>query len=455
MSLDDYVLGFVMAGGRGSRLKILTRDRCKPAIDILSHYRILDFVATNIVNTGIPAMLIAAQFEPGSLSAHVGNGSVWGFDRTNGKLEIISPHKSGKRFVTFEGTADSVRKSAAQINRYSPDIVLVLAADHIYTMDYKDAITYHKLHNADITIMANAVPDSKVSNLGIVKIDESGRITDFVEKPRDKKVVENFRLSDKMKSLLGIDNPGLNFLASMGNYIFFWNRLKNLLESPGADFARDIIPAIKQRRGTLYAYVFNGYWRDIGRIRDYFDCSMDFACDNPPIDLWKHRIRISQGYPSCTWVSAGASTNGVILSCGDVIHRGSVVTNSVMGPQVVVEEKCKLDHCVFLGADRNEFRNNTITRKYTTNIGKDSSLSYVILDKNVWIGEGVEISPDNGTPEQRGEILQSAGLEPYRELDDGTVEGDFYIEPEMGILVIGKQYGVDPRKPIIPDGLKC
>jgi ADP-glucose pyrophosphorylase len=126
-----------------------------------------------------------------------------------------------------------------------------------------------------------------------------------------------------------------------------------------------------------------------------------------------------------------------------------------LGPQVVVEERCKLDHCVFLGADRNEFRNNTITRKYTTHIGKDSRLSYVILDKNVWIGEGVEISPDNGTPEQRGEILKSIGLKPYKEIENGAVEGDFYIEPEMGILVIGKQYGTDPRKPIIPHGLKC
>jgi len=455
MPFDGYVLGFVMAGGRGSRLKILTRDRCKPAIDILSHYRILDFVATNIVNTGISAMLIAAQFEPGSLSAHAGNGTVWGFDRTNGKLEIISPHKSGKQFVTFEGTADSVRKSTAQINRYSPDIVLVLAADHIYTMDYKDAIAYHKSHNADITIMTNAVPESKVSDFGIVKIDESGRIIDFVEKPKDEKVIEGFRLTDRMKSLLDISDPNLNFLASMGNYILFWDRLKNFLKLPGTDFARHTIPAIRERSSELYAFVFNGYWRDIGKIQDYFDCSMDFACDNPPIDLWKHRVSRSQGYPSCTWVSAGASTSGVILGCGDVIHRGSVVTNSVLGPQIVVEEGCMLDHCVLLGADRNEFRNNTIIRKYTTHIGKGSSLSHVILDKNVWIGEGVEVNPDNGTPEQRGEILQSTGLKPYREIDEGAVEGDFYIEPEMGILVIGKQYGADPRKPILPDGLKC
>ena len=121
----------------------------------------------------------------------------------------------------------------------------------------------------------------------------------------------------------------------------------------------------------------------------------------------------------------------------------------------MVEEDCSIDHCVLLGADRNEFHGNSLTRRYTTRIGSGSVLKYVILDKNVWVGRGVEISPDSGTPEVREEILRNAGLRPYRELDDGTVEGDFYIEPEMGILVIGKQYDADPKKPILPDGLKC
>ena len=221
------------------------------------------------------------------------------------------------------------------------------------------------------------------------------------------------------------------------------------------DFARDMIPAIKDARGSLYAYVFDGYWRDIGRIRDYFDCNMDFACGRPPIALREHRVEKCQGYPYCMWISADASVHGAILGCGDIVHGGSAVTNSVLGCQVVVEEDCSLDHCVLLGADSDDFHNDVVRERYTTRIGKGSSLSYVILDKNVWVGEGVEISPNNGTPEHREQILRRAGLKPYRESGDGIVEGDFYIEPERGILVIGKQCDADPKEPILPDGLKC
>lgn len=443
-----------MAGGRGSRLKVLTRDRCKPAVNILGHYRVFDFVATNIACSRIPAMLISAQFEPRSLSRHIGNGEVWGFDGIDKRIEIVHPYEERKGFITFEGTADSIRKNVCRIDKYNPDIVLVLGGDHIYVMDYTDVIMQHKMNNADITIMTNVVPENRVSDFGIVKIDKSGRIIDFAEKPTDKKVIENFRLTARMKKRLGIDNPNLNFLASMGNYVFFWDRLKRFLDFSGVDFGKDIIPTIKKNGEALYAYVFNGYWRDVGKVRDYFDCNMEFISKRPPIDLLRYRIRTQRNHLPGVRIAADVSVQGVILSPGDVIHQESIITNSVLGYQVVVEERCRLDHCILLGADRNEFYKNQPRRRYTTRIGKGSSLSYVILDKNVWIGEGVDIGPHNGAPERRKEILQGIGLKPYRQLDDGTVEGDFYVEPETGILVIGRQYDTDPKKPILPNGLK-
>lgn len=455
METNDYVLGFVMAGGRGSRLEILTRDRCKPAVGIIGHYRILDFVATNIANTGIHNMLIATQFEPRSLSRHVANGSIWGFDGIDRKVEIVHPYEEGRSFIIFEGTADSIRKNSDRINSYNPDILLVLGGDHIYAADYKDLIVQHKRYSADITIMTNVVPEDKVSDFGIVKINESGRVIGFAEKPKDKQLIESFRLTPRVKARLGINNPDLNFLASMGNYVFFWDRLKEFLEFPGLDFGKDIIPAISKNNGDLYAYVFDGYWRDVGKVRDYFDCNMEFACEKAPLDLTEQRVRTYERNLPGPRIASGASVQNVILSSGNVICQGSTVTNSVLGYQVTIEEGCALDHCVLLGADRNEFHDNRIRRKYTTHIGKGSSLSYVILDRNVWVGEGVDIGPHNGSPERRKEILQSVGLEPYRELDDGSSKGDFYIEPETGILVIGKQRKADPKKPIIPDNLKC
>jgi glucose-1-phosphate adenylyltransferase len=294
-----------------------------------------------------------------------------------------------------------------------------------------------------------------VSDFGIVKMDESGLIVDFAEKPTDGDVVERFRLSDRMKKRLGIDEPNLNFLASMGNYVFFWDRLKSFLGFSGVDFASDIIPAIRWNEGSLYAYVFNGYWRDVGKIRDYFNCSMEFTCERPPINLLRHRIRKHERHLPGPFITADARVQNTILSSGDMIHRGAVITSSVLGYQVVVEEKCVLGHCAILGADRNEFYDNNIREQYTTRIGKGSNLSYVILDKNVWVGEDVNIGPHNGTYENRSEVLQSIGLKPYRELGDGTIEGDFCIDPGTGILVIGKQNESDPKEPILPDGLRC
>jgi glucose-1-phosphate adenylyltransferase len=455
MIFDDYILSFIMAGGRGSRLEVLTRDRGKPAVNILGHYRIFDFVATNVAGSGIPAILIATQFEPKSLTRHIGNGQIWGFDGIDKMLEIAHPYEEGRSFVTFEGTADSVRKTADRIDRYNPGIVLVLGGDHIYSMDYSDAIVQHKMNAADITIMTNAIPDSKVSDFGIVKIDESGRIVEFAEKPTDKEVIKSFRLTARTKERLGVGDPDLNFLASMGNYVFFWDKLKRFLDFPGVDFGKDIIPAIKENNGDLYAYVFDGFWRDVGKVRDYFSCNMEFVNGDPPMDLLQYQIRTPERYLPSAWIASDVSIKGAILSPGDVIHKGITIKNSVLGYQTIIEEGCTLDRCLLLGADKDEFHHNRIRKEYTMHIGKGSSLSYVILDKNVWVGEGVDIGPHNGTPEKREEMLKSIGLKPYIEHDDGKTEGDFCIEPETGILVIGRQQDADPKKPILPDGLRC
>ena len=455
MKSEYYILAFVMAGGRGSRLKILTKNRSKPAVSILGQYRIIDFVATNIANSDIPVMVAATQFEPSSLSKHMGKAEIWGFDVIDKTLEMFHPHQKSDRMVTFEGTADAVRKGIDRIEKYVPDIVMVLGGDHVYTMHYNNAIAEHIANKADMTIMTNVVPENKVSQLGIMKIDEDCRIIDFAEKPEDKSVIESFKLPPRVKERLGINDPDLNFLASMGNYIFFWDRLREFLGFPGDDFGSDIIPAVREEGRKIYAHIFDGYWRDVGLIKDYFQCNMEFAGDMPPIDMIKNRIRTYHRYLPSSWIASDAIVQGVILSPGDIIQRKSMVTNCVLGYQTSIEEGCKLDRCVILGADRNEFYDNQLRRKYTTKIGAGSNISCTILDKNVWIGKGVDVGPHNGSPEERSRILESVGLKPYRELPDGIFEGDFCIDPETNILVIGKQTDEDPKEPILPDGLKC
>jgi glucose-1-phosphate adenylyltransferase len=455
VNAESFVLAFVMAGGRGSRLKILTKDTCKPDVNILGRNKIIDFVAANIASTGISATLMATQFKRESLSEYVRNGEAWGFDGVRKKLEITHPDEGGDS-AEFGGTADSVRKSADRISKHNPSIVLVLGGDHIYSMDYRDIIMQHQMNSADITIMTNVVPDSKVSDFGIIKIDDSGRIIDFAEKPTDKEVIESFRLTPRMKNRLGIDDDSnLNFLASMGNYAFFWDRLKGFLDSPGMDFGKDIIPAVKENCGAMYAYVFNGYWRDVGKVRDYFNCNMEFVRKRPPFDLTKYNTKTNEKFPFYACIDCSNSFSDAVLCSCDVICRGSSITHSVLGHQVVVEEDCALDNCVLLGSDTNRPPSDQAIRECTMHIGRGSSLSHVILGKNTRIGKGVHIGPHNGTPEEREKVLQSIGLKPYRELPDGTVEGDFYIEPETGILVIGKQTDADPEEPILPDGLVC
>ncbi|MEK7400164.1 MAG: sugar phosphate nucleotidyltransferase [Candidatus Poribacteria bacterium] len=450
MSIEDSVLGFVMAGGNGNRLKLLTKDRCKPDLEIIGRYRIFDFVASNIINTGLPVSLVATQFKPESLCAHI--KKTWEKNRSDTKFEIINPNEEGSSIARFEGTADSVRKSIDIISKYDPEIILVLAADHIYFMNYKDAIMQHKMNNADITIMANVIPDSKVKDFGILKIDDSGRIVDFAEKPTDQDVIDSFRLAPWIKNRLCIEEPNMNFLASMGNYIFNWDRLKKFLDFPGVDFGKDIIPTIKDNGGLLYAYIFNGYWRDVGKIRDYFDCNMEFA--SKPRSLLESWIGIHEELLHPPQIDSSSSIRRTVLSSGNVISQKNSIVDSVLGKCVVIEEGCKLHHCILLGADTNcNIQANIV--ESAIRIGKGSCLNKVIFDRNVWVGENVHIDPHNGTPEKRKKILQSIGLKPYRKVEDGEIEGDFYIEPETGILIIGKQQDADPKEPILPNGLRC
>ena len=450
MVTDDNVLGFVMAGGNGNRLKLLTKDRCKPDLEIIGRYRIFDFVASNIVNTGIPVTLVAIQYKSESLCAHI--KEIWGNNRSGNKFETINPNEEGSGIPRFEGTADSVRKSIGVVDKYNPEIILILGADHIYFMNYRDAITQHKINNADITIMANVIPDSKVKDFGILKIDESGRIIDFAEKPTDQDVIDSFRLPPWIKRSLCIEEPNMNFLASMGNYVFDWERLRKFLDFPGVDFGKDIIPAIKYSGGLLYAHVFNGYWRDVGKIRDYFDCNMEFA--PKPMSLLESWIGKHEEALHPPQVDSSSSIHRTVLSYGDVIRQKNSIRDSVLGQCIITGEGCKLDHCILLGAGTACNMQASIVEN-AIHIGKGARLNKVIFDGNVWVGENVDIDPYNGTPEKRKEILQSIGLKPYMETEDGGIEGDFYIEPETGILIIGKQQDANPKEPILPNGLRC
>lgn len=362
----------------------------------------------------------------------------------------------GKECVIFEGTADSVRKSAGKIDKYPLEIILVLGSDHVYLMSYNSMIAQHIETGADMTIMVNAVPESRFRDLGIVKVDPRGRIIDFTEKPQDQAAIEDFRLNPQTMTSLGINNPQYQFLASTGNYVFYWKRLRGYLHDiPGSDWGDHLIPGIQESGGRIFAHVFSGYWRDVGKIEDYFACNLEFAQEDPPLDLHAHRLRTYERHLPGARIATSVRWQNVILSDGVIIQKGCILQNVVLGYQVVLESGVHLDRCVFLGADRDEFYQDQRIRSYTTRIGQNSRLRNVIFDKNIWLPGDVEIGYRDLSLSSRVRSLEEAGLKPYRENPDGTKEGDFYIEPVTNILVLGKVTSHDPKEPLLPPGFIC
>lgn len=451
-----YVVAFVMAGGAGSRLKLLTADQSKPSLRILGHYRLIDFVGTSVGKSNVAALLVAAQFEPRSLIVHVADGAIYGFDMLDRHFEIVHPFVQDLKAqdcVIFEGTADSVRKSINRIDKYPADIVLVLGSDHVYCMGYDDLIAYHQEKNADVTLMVHPVAESKVRQLGLVQVDADGRVTDFVEKPQDQATIEAFRLDAATQARLKIDDPQKIFLASMGNYAFFWERLKRFLTTmPGVDFGKDILPGIRAQNGSLYAYVYEGYWRDVGTIGEFFDCNLDYARGLVPLDLFEHRVRTNERHLPGSQIAQCERLVNVVLSDGVIIQPGCSLEDVVFGYQVIVEKGASLEECILFGADRDVFFQERRVQGYTTRIGPGAHLRKVIVGENVWLPPNINLDPQNGLPAKREQGLIRAGLKPYHELDDGTAEGDFYLDPERNILVLGRMNQADPKEPLLPSG---
>ncbi|MBU0665931.1 MAG: sugar phosphate nucleotidyltransferase [Nanoarchaeota archaeon] len=453
----ENTLAFIMAGGLGSRLKILTRDRSKSSVGILGRYRIFDFVATNVANSGIPRVIVATQSQPRSLNNHIGVGEPWGFNDRNKNIEISQPYVSLSGLVTLDGTADAVRKNINRINSRYPttETVMVLGGDHVYVADYKDVINFHKKKESDLTIMTTLIPDEKASDFGIIRINDNGRIMEFAEKPKDEETLRKFRLTPETKEQIGIKDSNLNYLASMGNYVFDWKKLNCYLESfEGNDFGYDIIPAIKESGGDIHAYVFEGYWRDVGKIKDYFETNME-AVKNETVDLIAGQVSTSERNLPGVRIGLNVSIDGFIGSPGVYIGSGSKIKDVVTGFQVHIGENCDVSKVVLLGANRNQYSNNgKLLREYKTVIGDNSKLENIIVDKNVFIGKNVYLSPEFGTPEERTANLEKIGLKPY--LDDNPEtfsNSDFYMDNETNILVLGKQQEPFDR-PLIPDGFR-
>ncbi len=340
-------LAMLLAGGQGSRLGALTKEIAKPAVPFGGKYRIIDFPLSNCANSGIYTVGVLTQYRPLELNTYIGSGQPWDMDRLRGGAYVLPPYVKGKTGEWYKGTANAIYQNIPFIEQFNPENVLVLSGDHIYKMDYRRMLNAHKAKNADITIAVFNVPLEEASRYGIMSADEDGRIYDFAEKP------------EKPKSTL----------ASMGVYIFSWNVMKKYLiedeENPDSskDFGKDVIPKMLADGRKMYAYAFDGYWKDVGTVYSLWEANMDLLGTAPLLNLYDEHWRISSrnaGLPG-HYVSAGAKIKNScvaegckiygtvehsVLFSGAVVEEGATVTDSIVMPYSVVKKGAVIDHSV-------------------------------------------------------------------------------------------------------------
>lgn len=357
-------IALILAGGQGTRLGYLTKNNAKPAVPFGGRYRIIDFALSNCSNSDIDTVGVLTQYEPLVLNSYIGLGSPWNLDRNNGGVSILPPYMNVSGGEWYKGTANAVYQNAAFINRYDPEYVLVLSGDHIYKMDYSYMLEYHKSKGADATIAVITVPIEEAGRFGIMITDEDRKIVEFEEKPR------------KPRSTL----------ASMGVYIFNWKTLgKYLMEDEGDiksnhDFGKNIIPNMINSGLRMFAYSFEGYWKDVGTIESYYEASMELLKKEPPFDIydtkWKIYSKNSTVPPSYMAKNTRIQNSTINEGCtilGDV--ENSILFSGVfVGPGACVKDSIILQDAV---------------------IGEGSIVYRAIIGEETRISNHITVNPEN------------------------------------------------------------
>ena len=352
------MIAMLLAGGQGSRLGVLTAKVAKPAVAFGGKYRIIDFPLSNCINSGIDTVGVLTQYQPLRLNAHIGIGIPWDLDRNYGGVTVLPPYERSGSSEWYSGTANAIYQNLDYMEQFDPDYVLILSGDHIYKMDYEVMLDYHKANNADITIAAMPVPMEEASRFGIVVTDEDNRITEFEEKPAQPK----------------------SNLASMGIYIFSWKVLKEALiklkDQNECDFGKHVIPYCFENNKRIFAYEYNGYWKDVGTLSSYWEANMELIDIIPVFNLyeefWKIYTRTDTIPPQ--YIGENAYIEKSIIGDGTEIY--GKVYNSVIGAGVVIEEGTVVRDSIIM--------NNSV-------IGKDSIVTKSIIAEDVQIGSHVEL----------------------------------------------------------------
>ena len=380
-SMND-VLGVIMGGGKGTRLHPLTKMRSKPAVPIAGKYRLIDIPISNCINSGIFRVAILTQFNSISLHRHI--SQAYNFDVFHtGWVQIWAAEQTPQSADWYQGTADAVRKQLFEIQATGAPYVLILAGDHLYRMDYSAMAEYHWERNADITVAVQPVAKSEASRLGILKREADGRISDFVEKPKDPVMQDKF---------ISRDDAQRPLLGSMGIYIFKTKVLTDLLmyHLRHDDFGGEIIPeAIHSHE--VHGFDFDGYWEDIGTIRSFYETNLQLTSANPPFNFYDPKSPIythARFLPGST--VEDSELKDVLIAEGCRIRRAKI-THSIVGIRSQIAEGTVIQDSILMGADYYDAEKHRGT--LPIGIGRNCHIESAILDKNVRIGDNVVIKP--------------------------------------------------------------
>ena len=361
MTVKKEMVAMLLAGGQGNRLYVLTNQRAKPAVPFGGKYRIIDFTLSNCTNSGIDTVGVLTQYRPMELNAYIGNGQPWDLDRMNGGVHILPPY-TGSSASWYKGTANAIYQNMNFIEQYNPEYVLVLSGDHVYKMDYSKMLDYHKQKGADATIAVMNVPIDEASSYGIMNTrPEDMSIFEFEEKPKEPK----------------------STLASMGIYIFSWEKLRKYLiedeakgENTSNDFGKNIIPSMLNDGEKLFAYPFDGYWKDVGTIDNLWEANMDLLNPSIAIDIWDPlwRIYCRHGVATPHYVSEMAVIENSMITEGCYVN--GKLNYSILFSDVSVEEDAQLDFAVVMK---------------NVKIGRGARVQYAIIADDAIIEDGAVI----------------------------------------------------------------
>ncbi|MDR1457004.1 MAG: glucose-1-phosphate adenylyltransferase [Puniceicoccales bacterium] len=396
----------IMGGGVGSRLFPLTKGRCKPAVPIGGKYRLVDIAISNSIHSGYNQIYLLTQYHTRSLHRHI--AETYNFDPFAGGFVEVLPAEQvdGKDHTWYEGTADAVRKNLDYINLSDDDLVLILAGDHLYRMDFSAMVKAHLDSHAEVTISGKIVPSSIVRQLGVMELCPDMRIRNFEEKPSTDEQIRRLLLPKEEYVHHNLDASQTYCVASMGNYLFRFETLKRALAGNENDFGKDILPKLLYQGTPMYTYLFDGYWEDIGSVRSFFAASLALTDIIPPFDFFdeKHPIFTKPRYLPASKIN-GCSMERVIIGDGCLIDR-AVLRRCVIGIRSVIRENSCLEDVLVMGNDAFEKR-HTPNGAIPCGIGKNCYIRNAIVDKDARIGDRVRLVSD-GKPngyESNGCIL--------------------------------------------------